>query len=824
MAATTEKRGSNVNIKNNEVVITEGIIADTIIFLQQGRVDFKIGSDQKEKYLYSLESPSVIGVGAISGKRSYPYSVVSNGESIISHYENNPDSLLNMVSSKGSFGVLLLRSLLKESIECYNKLNNIITPLLKLKKYIDSFSIGYSAVKKDAFKEIQKNQSTDDEVLKNAFATFKKYLELQNIIPQNLTSEFLKMNHLNINQKDIKLGINFDKDEFNYINRFSNLPFQTLEVISTKDPRLMIMTVQKMTKIFHELVRGVIVADQMMDKYIEKLINTPESWLEKISNMISTPLQKNFTIDRKNLYVFSNFFLDVSYFIENQFQSIWAFSLFKGKNIYSMDNIKKFIDKQNLLERNTDVSYREAITVVPGILENVKDLAYKVFSYSELPTKKYEEYQSLIKDIKRFKNPMDYDDNVRRIRKQINNIFWELYESVVLKHFRLDDKLPRYLEVFLNYSALEETLLNEEQIAFIYQAKENDSGKYPIHTAIEWLRGIHDGKFSTSLNELGLSFFDILRQNNKNRGWQKESDLPTDIFNPTEKVKFEIRNMFLSNSRLTSGFLTNYLAILTKFHITTAIEKALVLKSKLANEIDKVLENDFSCFHREVLFKKSQLGIGHEFIQIKVAPNFILIPSGGNIFQFWQEREGKEKRSPGRLLCPILATDDLYKMLLRVIGNYRWELTKTTMGPDWNNIAHSSITSDYSDYIQFFKRNKDLSIEAKEKLSYEFKRFRNDRAKFVNDYLIWVLYESEGVQRMNKVARRIFAKHIPFGKPIRDRLLTLPSYKDVITRSINIRRRKATELEPRYKKYLKMNDELPVELTETYKFYKMDEL
>jgi hypothetical protein len=174
-------------------------------------------------------------------------------------------------------------------------------------------------------------------------------------------------------------------------------------------------------------------------------------------------------------------------------------------------------------------------------------------------------------------------------------------------------------------------------------------------------------------------------------------------------------------------------------------------------------------------------------------------------------------------MCPIFATDDLYDMVLHATGAYKWELTKTLLGPDWNNITSGSLTADYTDYVQFYKKNRDLSQEVKEKLAMEFKRFRDDRARFINDYMIWAKYESDGTQRLNKVIRKIMAKHVPFTKPIRENLLKLPNFQEIIQKSINIKKRKAIELEPRYKKYRSDNNGiLPKELENTIKFYLLD--
>ena len=465
----------------------------------------------------------------------------------------------------------------------------------------------------------------------------------------------------------------------------------------------------------------------------------------------------------------------------------------------------------------------EHIQVDPRALDATRDMAKKVFDYAGL-TEKYSEYTPLSQKLKEVPNPLSSDTAIRRIRRGINQLFWNVYEAGILKHFRDNDQLPRYMEIFFNFGILEENLLEQDQLAFLYNTKESESsGKYLLHTPIEWLKRVYEKENPTSINELGLSFFEIIRQNNRDKPWKKESDLPPDVDSSQARLSFEIQNMLSSTTKLTSGSVITYLAPLSKHQIIQSLERSFMSKRKIEENLDRLLDVDFSCFHREVLYQSQEMGILREFIQLQVMPNIILTPTAGNIFQHWQEREGRNKISPGRLCCPSITTDEFYKLLLNAVGCYRWEITKTTMGPDWNNISHSSITADYTDYVQFFKKSRDLSPEMKERISHEFRRFRDDRSRFVHDYGTWVMFESGGTQRLNKVSRKIMAKHIPFRKPYREKLLKLPGYIDLVNKSINIRRRKAREMEPRLKKYRQSNHEqLPQELLETFRFYNME--
>ena len=143
---------------------------------------------------------------------------------------------------------------------------------------------------------------------------------------------------------------------------------------------------------------------------------------------------------------------------------------------------------------------------------------------------------------------------------------------------------------------------------------------------------------------------------------------------------------------------------------------------------------------------------------------------------------------------------EIFHSFLTLFGRYHWELCKTLQGTAWNNIAVPSLTSEYCDYIQFYRKNKDLSSDKKEALKNQFTRCRNNmREIFVYDYIIWMKYESAGAIRLNKIARRMLATHCPFSKDIRDKISSQPIFDEAMSRFVRERQKKCKELSLRYK-------------------------
>ncbi len=94
-----------------------------------------------------------------------------------------------------------------------------------------------------------------------------------------------------------------------------------------------------------------------------------------------------------------------------------------------------------------------------------------------------------------------------------------------------------------------------------------------------------------------------------------------------------------------------------------------------------------------------------------------------------------------------------------------------------------SLTSEYYDYAQFYKKNHELSSEAKERVRTSLLRAKNSfKETFARDYMIWILYEGNGSPRLNKVARRILFTYCPFPQKINKALAQNPLYTELLER------------------------------------------
>lgn len=131
------------------------------------------------------------------------------------------------------------------------------------------------------------------------------------------------------------------------------------------------------------------------------------------------------------------------------------------------------------------------------------------------------------------------------------------------------------------------------------------------------------------------------------------------------------------------------------------------------------------------------------------------------------------------------------------------------------------MTGKYFDYLCNFKRNPELSDAAREEVAGYFKKCPSTRDKFVRDYRLWMTYEQEGIQKLNKVTRKIFFNFVPFPRAIREKLSRTPTYEALGTVFTNQRAKKLTEANNLIKKLEKGQQSVPAEFLAERDFHSL---
>ena len=432
---------------------------------------------------------------------------------------------------------------------------------------------------------------------------------------------------------------------------------------------------------------------------------------------------------------------------------------------------------------------------------------------------RYEEFNTYIEKFIALEDKESRDDSVRVFRKSFTMAYYELYEEIFVQYAKSGEK-NRLVELFLNYGLLDERLLTDAQLEFLCSIPPlTRTAPCKVYRMKDWLMRVYRGEEIPSKNEFDMEYVDYVRDRKKNEGLTPDQERK--LLNDNEiKVRFEIQNMLKYNSRLINGSLLSFFPMLHMGNFESDMENMLLTSERINEQISSLLEVDYSIFYREMLYENKEERIDKETIQKEIFPNIILFPVAGINGIMWQEISGKRSNSEGRIFLPTLFSGKLEDVFITIFGRYHWELCKTIQGTAWNNILVPSLTSEYSDYIQFYRKNKELSAEKKELLKNQFTRCRNNmREIFVYDYTIWMKYESTGSIRLNKIARRMLATYCPFKKEIRKKIASQPIFEEAMAKFERDRQKKCKEILLRFKALENKGATIVEELATTQRFY-----
>lgn len=451
------------------------------------------------------------------------------------------------------------------------------------------------------------------------------------------------------------------------------------------------------------------------------------------------------------------------------------------------------------------------------------DCLEHILAYAGYNDEDAERVSGQIEEYRNLPDLFSTDSEAYSLRKKITAAFYDIYSKVFLRAVQDENSLTPVLEMFLNFGFMDLSFIGEERAKSLYDlcAHLDICSSEHIFTIYEWLKCIYKGKKEPSKNEFDMNYPAYLADLCRN-GTIKQEQAAEYLNNPKMRVEFEINNMFTSVNKLTYGKVTTFCPILNEIDLLNSIDKMLVTAEKLDDALNEIRKLDYSVFYREVVFSDPQKGINNEMIMKEVMPDIILMPNAGTKVMMWQEVSGVKSDTPGRFMFPIFTSVDLDDLMLEAIGRFRWEMCRKLQGVHWNDIRDKSLTAEYCAYIQFYRKNHELSPEAKEKIKSTLIRAKNNyREVFVKDYISWIKFESKGSFRLNKISRDILVRYCPFAQSIRNELRSNPLYQNSITRFETETAKKLQRYNGVYAKYIKAGGEITPELKDNLLFYQM---
>lgn len=467
----------------------------------------------------------------------------------------------------------------------------------------------------------------------------------------------------------------------------------------------------------------------------------------------------------------------------------------------------------------------QQFTVADDAQTNItnEDCVAHIMSYAGYDKEEIRKFKLLLQSYRKLPDRASGDKEVRALRKKISTYFYDIYKKAFLNSMSPGNRLSPIMQMFFNFGFMDVDLLGEEQTNALVRFTES-LGLFNythIYTMYKWLKNIYCGEKEPSRNEFDLDYNSYLQEQLK-QGEISERDFSRLRHDSGSKVAFEIDNLFQSTHKSLSGRLSSFCPILSSDELMSSFEKIAATAARIEQSMNNIRSLDYSILYREVLFSDPEHGITQEGLMKEVMPDVILLPGVGSRSAMWQETSGVRTNTPARFVFPIFMNTDLDDQMLLTMGRYRWEICRRLQGSYWNDYRTKSLTAEYYDYLQFYRKNKDLSADAKEKLKSALLHARNNfREVFVLDYVNWIKYESQGSFRLNKITRDILTRYCPFSREIRSSLTNNPLFQNAFNKLEIENQKKTKRLQTLYKKYEDAGGEITADLNENLKFYQM---
>ncbi len=133
----------------------------------------------------------------------------------------------------------------------------------------------------------------------------------------------------------------------------------------------------------------------------------------------------------------------------------------------------------------------------------------------------------------------------------------------------------------------------------------------------------------------------------------------------------------------------------------------------------------------------------------RIVPHTIIIPCYGEKGVCWEPFERfNRSTSRGRIAIPMFPKN-LKLAVIFALGDLRWNVAKEKAAHYW---MEEGLTGHYYQWFSSRKQRGDV------------------RLRFLDDYVLWVTKEVDGVQKLEKEVRAIFWRYMPFTQPVKDGL------------------------------------------------------
>ena len=785
-----------------ELLICEGDRTSSVVLLLKGKIDVFLSPFDdifnnnellisRSCRLFTLEQNTFLSINDVIRNGQNSFSLLARDACTLYCFPANSSAeIRNIISTQKDYSAYLVSSLANLIDLSYNSYQKLLPICHNINALTQNLMTYYWAIK-DKF---YFSYAPDMEIL-NSYQSIYENLKQDGYRFFPLDPDFAFTHDM---ADTITDSPELDTSSIEYFTRLLNVPLDNRKTFFNSDSFICEYHIQKGSEVLDTIIGEIKNIFSILCKNMELLYLSPNNLLTTYGRIATDSRDdKEAALNILNILTQA---IDITSQCIDKLQN--EFDSFTNIDIKEFsDLIESVRAKTAIGTSSTNPADIAAGSELPSELENSLE---KIMKYCSCPQDKIDSLNKRLSQFRALKDKTSADPEIRELRSSIANDFFVIYDEA-FKRTQADNSCPKLISMFLNFGYMDERLVTKQQAIALYRLcdKEYSCSDFNVYNTKKWLELIHNNKKEPSINDFGQDYSDVFRDMKK-RKIVSDADKPAYDRDFKAKVSFEVNNMLKTNQKVCHGHMSSYFPILHKDIITRDLEKAVVTPTRLQQAINNLLAIDFSIFYREIWYKNDVRGIEKEPIMKEIRPDIIIVPTFGSRVSMWQEITGKARNTPGRFIVPAFTDENLSELMIKLIGAFRWELCRTMMGVAWNDITEKSLTSEYTDYIQFFKKNHDLTEDAKEKIKIQIQKNRNVmREIFTSDYETWINYESKGILRLNKLARSILFRYCPPPREMRNALAKQPAFTDLLTQFNNSRAKTAKSLTGKYTKMFK---------------------
>lgn len=206
-------------------------------------------------------------------------------------------------------------------------------------------------------------------------------------------------------------------------------------------------------------------------------------------------------------------------------------------------------------------------------------------------------------------------------------------------------------------------------------------------------------------------------------------------------------------SKMCVGKRGNHFPILYSNYFSGPLTN-FAMRERVLTYLKEIETIDFTLFRKEI---KEQI--------MRNFPLILLIPCYGNSGICWEPFDMMHRNTTAAKIAIPMYSTDLKKAIIQAVGDFRWQYEKEKAGHLW---MEEGLTGWYFQWHNSVVKKGDI------------------KSHFIQNYISWIVWESRGVQKLDKEVRGIFWRLLPFTHESKKKLVKRsPVYGELLKKDRN---------------------------------------